>query len=47
MLEHLTAVKIPFWVATSSRNATAVNMLTKADIIDRFAALTCGDEVKI
>jgi HAD superfamily hydrolase (TIGR01509 family) len=45
LLDRLTAAKIPFGVATSSRNATAVNMLTKAGIIDRFAALTCGDEV--
>ncbi len=45
LLDRLSAAKIPLGVATSSRNATAVNMLTKAGIIDRFAALTCGDEV--
>jgi len=45
LLDRLSSAKIPFGVATSSRNATAANMLTKAGIIDRFAALTCGDEV--
>jgi len=46
LLDRLSAAKIPLGVATSSRSATANNMLSKAGIIDRFAALTCGDEVK-
>ncbi|GBU27607.1 hypothetical protein R84B8_01141 [Treponema sp. R8-4-B8] len=46
LLDRLSAAKIPFAVATSSRTATATNMLSKAGIIDRFAALTCGEEVK-
>jgi HAD superfamily hydrolase (TIGR01509 family) len=46
LLDRLSAAKIPYGVATSSRTATAVNMLSKAGILDRFAALTCGEEVK-
>jgi HAD superfamily hydrolase (TIGR01509 family) len=45
LLDRLSAAKIPFGVATSSRTATAANMLGKAGIIDRFAAITCGEEV--
>ncbi|WP_461258005.1 HAD family hydrolase [Treponema sp. R80B11-R83G3] len=45
LLDRLSAVKIPFALATSSRTATATNMLSKAGIIDRFTALTCGEEV--
>ncbi len=45
LLDRLSAAKIPFGVATSSRTATATNMLSKAGIIDRFAAITCGEEV--
>ena len=45
LLDHLSAAKIPFGVATSSRTATATNMLSKAGIIGRFAAITCGEEV--
>jgi len=45
LLDRLSAAKIPFGVATSSKSTTAKNMLTKAGIIDRFSALTCGEEV--
>ena len=45
LLDRLSAAKIPFGVATSSRTATANNMLSKAGIINRFAAITCGEEV--
>jgi len=46
ILDRLSAAKIPYGVATSSRSATAINMLSKAGILERFAALTCGEEVK-
>jgi HAD superfamily hydrolase (TIGR01509 family) len=45
LLDRLSATKIPFGVATSSRTATATNMLSKAGILDRFTAITCGEEV--
>jgi HAD superfamily hydrolase (TIGR01509 family) len=45
LLDRLSVAKIPYGVATSSRSATAINMLSKAGILDRFAALTCGEEV--
>jgi len=45
LLDRLSAAKIPYGVATSSRSATAINMLSKAGILERFAALTCGEEV--
>jgi len=45
LLDRLSAAKIPFGVATSSRTATATNMLSKAGILDRFTAITCGEEV--
>jgi len=45
LLDRLSAAKIPFGVATSSRSATAMNMLSKAGILDRFTATTCGEEV--
>jgi len=45
LLDRLSAAKIPYGVATSSRTATATNMLSKAGILDRFTAITCGEEV--
>jgi HAD superfamily hydrolase (TIGR01509 family) len=45
LLDHLTAAKIPFGVATSSRKETAMENLAKAGILERFAAVTGGDEV--
>jgi len=45
LLDRLSAAKIPYGVATSTRSATAIEMLGKAGILERFAALTCGEEV--
>jgi len=45
LLDRLAAAKIPLAVATSTRRATALEMLRKADILDRFSAVVCGDEV--
>jgi len=46
LLESLSGAKIPFGVATSTHRETAVNLLKKAGIHDKFAAITCGDEVE-
>jgi len=45
LLDQLTSAKIPLAVATSTRRATAVEMLRKAGILDRFSAVICGDDV--
>jgi len=45
LLDRLAAAKIPLAVATSTRRATALEMLRKADILDRFSAVVCGDEI--
>ena len=45
LLDHLTSLKIPLAVATSTRRVSAVRKLTQAGILDRFATLVCGDEV--
>jgi HAD superfamily hydrolase (TIGR01509 family) len=45
LLDRLHAAKIPLGVATSSRSATAVDLLGKAGIIERFTAITGGEEV--
>jgi HAD superfamily hydrolase (TIGR01509 family) len=45
LLDRLTAAKIPFGVATSSHKKTAMENLEKADILEKFAAITGGDEV--
>jgi HAD superfamily hydrolase (TIGR01509 family) len=45
LLDRLTAAKIPFGVATSTRRETAMENLEKAGILERFAAITGGDEV--
>jgi HAD superfamily hydrolase (TIGR01509 family) len=45
MLDKLTALKIPFGVATSTNRERALVKLEKAGIRDRFNTLTCGDEV--
>ena len=45
LLDHLTAAKIPFGVATSTRRESAMENLAKAGILERFAAITGGDEV--
>ncbi len=46
LLERLTAAKIPYGLATSSRRKTALYNLEKAGILDKFASITGGDEVK-
>jgi len=45
LLDRLAAVKVPFGVATSTRKETAMENLEKAGILERFAAITGGDEV--
>jgi len=45
LLDRLRAAKIPLGVATSSRSPTAIDLLNKAGIIDRFTAITGGEEV--
>jgi len=45
LLDCLAAAGIPLAVATSTRKATALEMLRKADILDRFSTVVCGDEV--
>jgi HAD superfamily hydrolase (TIGR01509 family) len=45
ILERLSLAKIPMALATSTRRETAVFMLEKAGILDRFSAVTGGDEV--
>jgi HAD superfamily hydrolase (TIGR01509 family) len=45
LLDRLRAAKIPLGLATSTRTARAVDLLEKAGILDRFKALTCGEEV--
>jgi len=46
LLDKLCAANIPFALATSSSTATATMNLERAGIIDKFAAITCGDEVE-
>jgi HAD superfamily hydrolase (TIGR01509 family) len=46
LLDRLCAAGIPLGVATSTRRATAVEMLDKAGILERFTAVTGGDEIK-
>jgi HAD superfamily hydrolase (TIGR01509 family) len=45
LLDRLCAAKIPLGVATSSRRDTALDLLGKAGILDRFTAITGGEEV--
>ncbi|MDR2598062.1 MAG: HAD family phosphatase [Treponema sp.] len=45
LLDRLSSAKIPLAVATSTRRVTAVEMLRKADILDKFSAVVCGDDV--
>ena len=46
LLDHLSSLGIPLAVATSARREVAVWKLRKADILERFAALACGDEIR-
>jgi beta-phosphoglucomutase-like phosphatase (HAD superfamily) len=45
LLDHLAAAGIPHAVATSTRKASALDMLRKAGILDRFSSVTSGEEV--
>jgi len=45
LLDRLRGANIPLGVATSTRSPRAIEMLEKAGILDRFKALTCGEEV--
>jgi len=46
LLDRLYAANIPLGVATSTRRATALENLDKAGVLERFTAITGGDEVK-
>jgi HAD superfamily hydrolase (TIGR01509 family) len=43
--DRIAAAKLPMAVATSTRKATALEMLAKSGIIGRFTAIIGGDEV--
>ena len=45
LLDHLARLGIPMAVATSTRRERALWKLGKADILERFAAVVCGDEI--
>jgi len=45
LLDRLRGAKIPLGVATSTKSPRAVKMLEKAGILERFKAVTCGEEV--
>jgi HAD superfamily hydrolase (TIGR01509 family) len=45
ILDKLTALGVPFGVATSTDQKNALGKLEKAGIRDRFSVLTCGNEV--
>jgi len=45
LLDRLRDAKIPLGVATSTKSPRAVEMLEKAGILERFKAITCGEEV--
>jgi HAD superfamily hydrolase (TIGR01509 family) len=45
LLDRLRAAKIPLGVATSTRKERALEMIEKAGILDRFTAITGGEEV--
>jgi len=45
LLDRLRAANIPLGVATSTRSPRAIDLLEKAGILDRFKALTCGEDI--
>jgi HAD superfamily hydrolase (TIGR01509 family) len=45
LLDRLRAANIPLGVATSTRSPRAIDLLEKTGILDRFKALTCGEEI--
>lgn len=46
LLDRLCAAKIPLAVATSTHRNTAIDMLERAGVLDKFTAVTGGDEVE-
>jgi len=46
ILDCLSAAGIPFGVATSTRRETALYMLERAGVLNKFTAVTGGDEVE-
>jgi len=46
LLDRLCAAHIPLGVATSTRRATALEMLGKAGVLERLTAVIGGDEIK-
>ncbi|GHT70179.1 haloacid dehalogenase [Spirochaetia bacterium] len=46
MLDKLTALGVPFGVATSTDRKSALWKLERANIRERFDIITCGDEVR-
>jgi len=46
LLDHLASLEIPLAVASSSRRDTVIWKLRNAGILDRFATLACGDEIR-
>jgi HAD superfamily hydrolase (TIGR01509 family) len=46
LLDRLAALNIPLGVATSTSRDRALRKLGGAGILDRFAVLACGDEVR-
>jgi HAD superfamily hydrolase (TIGR01509 family) len=45
LLDRLRGANIPLGVATSTRSTRAIDLLEKAGILDRFKALTCGEDI--
>jgi len=45
LLDRLRAANIPLGVATSTRSPRAIDLLERAGILDRFKALTCGEDI--
>ena len=45
LLDRLRAANIPLGLATSTRSPRAIDLLERAGILDRFKALTCGEDV--
>ncbi|AEF84410.1 putative beta-phosphoglucomutase (Beta-PGM) [Treponema primitia ZAS-2] len=46
LLDHLAALKVPLGVATSTDREAALWKLRKAGILERFSAMTFGDEIR-
>ncbi len=46
LLDYCCKMEIPCAVATSTSRESAVPMLKKAGLLERFASIVCGDEIK-